>query len=184
MSRIVRSYSDQAEFLPVYEGAARTGGRPPHGRPASEVERLKAQVDSFRVLFSSIYARESDSTRHDCHHPPEERPGGGLDSCRGIPLAGVDDGPAAPLLSHRLEWPHDPPLEPDTGGRHQGESRRLPGPIHLIQVEERLATDRSPGAQMATARIPRQTTRPDAGSPPPHVVRPKKLPGFSLNCDP
>jgi hypothetical protein len=55
VSRIVRSYSDQAEFLPVYEEQlARWGRLDLAAGQRSEVERLKAQVDSLRGVLNSI----------------------------------------------------------------------------------------------------------------------------------
>lgn len=61
VSRIVRSYSDQAEFLPVYqEQLARWGRLDLTAGQRSEVERLKTQVDSFRGVLTSILTLASE----------------------------------------------------------------------------------------------------------------------------
>ncbi len=61
VSRIVRSYSDQAEFIPVYEEQlARWGQLDLTADERSEVERLKAQVDSLRGVLTSILTLASE----------------------------------------------------------------------------------------------------------------------------
>jgi hypothetical protein len=61
VSRIVRSYSDQAEFLPVYqEQLARWGQLDLTAGQRSEVERLKTQVDSLRGVLGSILTLASE----------------------------------------------------------------------------------------------------------------------------
>ena len=55
VSRIIRSYSDRAEFLPVYEEQlARWNQLDLAADQRSEVERLKARVDSLRGVLDSI----------------------------------------------------------------------------------------------------------------------------------
>jgi hypothetical protein len=55
VSRIIRSYSDRAEFLPVYEEQlARWNQLDLAADQRSEVERLKTRVDSLRGVLDSI----------------------------------------------------------------------------------------------------------------------------------
>ena len=55
VSRIIRSYSDQAEFLPIYEEQlARWNQLDLAADQRSEVDRLKARVDSLRGVLDSI----------------------------------------------------------------------------------------------------------------------------------